>query len=433
MSNLVVHGGTPLRGQIIPSANKNAVLPVLCATLLTSQPLRLLGVPDITDVRKILEIFRTLGSSVNMDHATGILELHHRETAFDATQHRLPEEMRSSIMLVPPLVARFGVARLEDNVKGCTLGVREIDPHVDVFRRFGCSIERAEGSLLVRRKGTLQPTRHWLDYASVTTTENFVLCAAATPGTSVLTNAASEPHVQEFCRFMSMIGVRIEVAGTSRVTVHGGDQLVGGEFRFDEDFHEIATFLALGAITGGDVVVRNTAPDNFPLIDRTFEKFGVQVVHKDGWSRAHCDGPLKVQTPFTSNVLTKVEAAPWPYVPADLLPIFIALGVSAHGNALFWNKVYDGALGWSGELSKFGAHVYQSDPHRLITFGGGRLTPAVVESPYIIRVAIALFMVAASIPGRSEIRNATPIKRAHPRFAENLRSLGAQAEWATEE
>jgi UDP-N-acetylglucosamine 1-carboxyvinyltransferase len=434
MSNLIVHGGTPLRGRITPSANKNAVLPVLCATLLTREPLRLYGVPDITDVRKILDIFRSLGSDAQMDHATGTLELHHRDTAFDPARDRLPEEMRSSIMLVPPLLARFGVARLEDNVKGCTLGVREIDPHVEVFRHFGGEVERASGSLLVRSNGErLRPVAHWLDYASVTTTENFVLCAAAADGISTLTNAASEPHVQEFCRFMTMLGVRIDGIGTSRLTVHGGVALGGGEFRFDEDFHEITTFLALGAITGGDVVVRNSAPANFPLIDRTFAKFGVTVTHEDGWSRASTNGPLQVQTPFTSNVLTKVEAAPWPYFPVDLLPIFIALGVRAQGNAMFWNKVYDGALGWTGELSKFGAHVFSSDPHRLITFGGSPLTPAVVESPYIIRVAIALLMVAASIEGRSEIRNATPIRRAHPRFAENLRSLGVQVEWTSEE
>ncbi|MEP6721008.1 MAG: UDP-N-acetylglucosamine 1-carboxyvinyltransferase [Variovorax sp.] len=433
MSNLIVHGGTPLRGRIVPSANKNAVLPVLCATLLTREPLRLHGVPDITDVRKILEIFRTLGSEVRMDDATGTLYLHHRDTVFDAQRHRLPEEMRSSIMLVPPLLARFGVARLEDNVKGCTLGVREIDPHVEVFRHFGSTVERAEGSLIIRHAGGLVPTDHWLDYASVTTTENFVLCAVGAHGTSTLTNAASEPHVQEFCRFMVGLGARIEGIGTSRLTVHGGAALGGGEFRFDEDFHEITTFLALGAITGGDVMVRNSAPAQFPLIDRTFAKFGVQITHEDGWSRARSAGPLKVQTPFTSNVLTKVEAAPWPYFPVDLLPIFIALGVRAQGNAMFWNKVYDGALGWTGELSKFGAHVFSSDPHRLITFGGNPLTPAVVESPYIIRVAIALFMVAASIEGRSEIRNATPIRRAHPHFVENLRQLGVQVEWTSEE
>ena len=433
MSNLIVHGGTPLAGRIVPSANKNAVLPILCATLLTPQPLRLVGVPDITDVRKILDIFRTLGSEVRWDQAGGVLELQHRATTFDPALHRLPEEMRSSIMLVPPLLARFGVARLEDNVKGCTLGVREIDPHVEVFRHFGGEVERAEGSLIVRRRGELVPVHHWLDYASVTTTENFVLCAAAAPGRSTLTNAACEPHVQEFCRFMAMMGARIEGIGTSRLVVEGGGPLHGGEFRFDEDFHEITTFLALGAITGGDVVVRNSAPDNFPLIDRTFAKFGVRIEHADGWSRAHRAGPLQVQTPFTPNTLTKVEAAPWPYFPVDLLPIFIALGVGAQGNAMFWNKVYDGALGWTGELSKFGAHVYASDPHRIVTFGGHPLTPAVVESPYIIRVAIALFMVAASIEGRSEIQHATPIRRAHPRFVENLQSLGARVEWAAED
>jgi UDP-N-acetylglucosamine 1-carboxyvinyltransferase len=426
MSNLIVHGGTPLRGEITPSANKNAVLPILCATLLTDQPLRLVGVPDITDVRKILDIFRMLGSDVTIDFATGA-------TAFDPATHRLPEEMRSSIMLVPPLVARFGVARLENDVKGCTLGVREIDPHVEVFERFGARIERTADSLIVRAHGTLTPNQHWFDYASVTTTENFVLCAAAADGVSTLVNAASEPHVQEFCRFLAMLGVPIDGIGTSHLTVRGGQPLKGGEYRFSEDFHEIATFLALGAITGGDIVVRNSAPEQFPLIDRTFAKFGVEVVHENGWSRTLRDGPLKVKRPFTQNILTKIEAAPWPYLPVDLLPIFVALGVRAEGSAMFWNKVYDGAMGWTGELSKFGAHVFQSDPHRLITFGGLPLSPARVESPYIIRVAIALLMVAASIDGRSEILNARPIRRAHPRFVENLRSIGANVEWTSEE
>lgn len=293
MSNPIVHGGTPLRGRVVPSANKNAVLPILCATLLTDQPLRLHGVPDITDVRKILDIFRTLGSEVQLDETTRTLQLHHRDTRFDASSHRLPEEMRSSIMLVPPLLARFGVARLEDNVKGCTLGVREIDPHVDIFRSFGGEVERASGSLLIHSAQPLKAVRHWLDYASVTATENFVLCAVAAQGESMLTNAACEPHVQEFCRFMVMMGADIDGIGTSRLTVRGGAPLRGGEFTFEEDFHEITTFLALGAITGGDVEVRNSTPDNVPLIDRTFAKFGVQVEHKNGWSRALRSGPLR--------------------------------------------------------------------------------------------------------------------------------------------
>ena len=429
MAHLIVHGGTPLAGRIVPSANKNAVLPILCATLLTREPVRLVGIPDITDVRKLLDIFRTLGSEVAVDFATGVLDLHHRETQFDPQRHHLPEEMRSSIMLVPPLLARFGVARIENDVKGCTLGVREIDPHVEVMERFGCAVERSREALIIRADGGLKANHHWLDYASVTTTENFVLCAALAHGTSTLMNAASEPHVQEFCAFMAMLGAQIEGLGTSRLTVHGVLQLGGGEFTFTEDFHEAVTFLALGAITGGSVAVRNSAPEQFPLIDRTFAKFGVRVVHEGGWSHTVVDGPLRVKEPFTRNILQKVEAAPWPYLPVDLLPIFVALGVKAEGSAMFWNKVYDGAMGWTSELSKFGGHAFMADPHRIITFGGKPLAPAEVDSPYIIRVAIALLMLAASIPGRSVIRHATPVRRAHPHFAENIRMLGARIEW----
>ncbi len=429
MSNLIVHGGSPLKGRIVPSANKNAVLPILCATLLTREPVRLHGVPEITDVKKILEVFRQLGSSVSVDFGTGVLDLHHQNTHFDPSKDHLPEEMRSSIMLVPGLMARFGAARIEDDVKGCTLGAREIDPHVEVFERFGASVDRAADGLLLKVDGKLRHNDHWTDYASVTTTENFVLCAALADGTSTLMNAASEPHVQEFCQFMQMLGAKLEGLGTSRLTIHGVERLGGGEFTFAEDFHEIVTFLALGAITGGDVRVKNSQPEQFPLIDRTFAKFGVQIVHEDGWSRSVVNGKLKVKEPFTRNILQKVEAAPWPYLPVDLLPIFVALGVKAEGSVMFWNKVYDGAMGWTTELSKFGAHAFLSDPHRMVTFGGKPLTPAEVESPYIIRVAIALLMVAASIPGKSVIHNAAPVRRAHPQFAENITRLGARVEW----
>ncbi|MBL8308515.1 MAG: UDP-N-acetylglucosamine 1-carboxyvinyltransferase [Rubrivivax sp.] len=429
MANLIVHGGTPLSGRIVPSANKNAVLPILCSTLLSREPIQLLGIPEITDVRKIVEIFRSLGSQVSVDYTTGVLDVHHKDTQFDPQRHHLPEEMRSSVMLVPPLLARFGVARIENDVQGCTLGVREIDPHVEVMERFGCTVERRREALIIRAEGGLKANHHWLDYASVTTTENFVLCAALASGTSTLMNAASEPHVQEFCTFMAMLGAQIEGIGTSKLTVHGVGALKGGEFRFAEDFHEAVTFMALGAITGGSITVKNSAPEQFPLIDRTFAKFGVQVIHENGWSRAVVDGPLKVREPFTKNILQKIEAAPWPYLPVDLLPIFVALGVRAEGSVMYWNKVYEGAMGWTSELSKFGAHAFMADPHRIITFGGKTLTPAEVESPYIIRVAIALLMLAASIPGRSTIKNATPVRRAHPKFAENIRMLGAQIEW----
>ncbi|WP_374345025.1 UDP-N-acetylglucosamine 1-carboxyvinyltransferase [Phenylobacterium sp.] len=428
MTNLIVRGGRPLRGAISPSANKNAVLPVLCATLLTDQPVTLHRVPDITDVRKILEFFGNLGSTVDMDYATGTLKLRHGEGLNPKAAH-LPLGMRSTLMLIPPLLHRFGAASIEEDATGCTLGAREIDPHIEVFQTFGAEVRRTPEALYISTPKGFHAADHWLDYASVTTTENFALCAATARGRSQLTNAACEPHVQEFCAFLAQMGADVSGVGGSRLTLEGVDKLSGTEFTFADDFHEVATFLAMGAITGGEVSVKNGALEQFPLLDRTFAKFGVEVTHKDGWSSARIDGALKVREPFTSNILTKVEAAPWPYVPADLLPIFVALGVRAEGSVMFWNKVYEGALGWTQELGKFGAHAVLCDPHRLITYGGKPLMPATVESPYIIRVAIALFMLAASIEGQSTILNAAPIKRAHPKFVENLNALGADVEW----
>ncbi|HWA62774.1 MAG TPA: UDP-N-acetylglucosamine 1-carboxyvinyltransferase [Caulobacteraceae bacterium] len=428
MSNLIVRGGRRLAGKIIPSANKNAVLPILCATLLTDEEVILRGVPDITDARKILELFEHLGSQVSIDWTTGLLKVRHA-SARNASFARLPEGMRSSIMLIPPLLARFGEARLEGEVKGCTLGAREIDPHIEVFQTFGARVEGEEGALALFANGGFHAASHWLDYASVTTTENFVLCAAKARGQSLLMNAASEPHVQEFCAFLKLMGAKIEGAGTSRLQVTGVDHLKGADYAFQEDFHEIATFLALGAITGGEISVKNDSPEQFPLIDRTFAKFGAVVTHEGGWSSVRVPDRLKVKEPFTPYILQKVEAAPWPYLPVDLLPIFVALGARSEGQMMYWNKVYEGALGWTSELAKFGAHALQCDPHRVITFGGQTLGPAKVESPYIIRVAIALLMLAASIEGQSTILNADPIKRAHPRFVENLEALGADVDW----
>jgi UDP-N-acetylglucosamine 1-carboxyvinyltransferase len=431
MASLVVNGGRPLSGRITPSANKNAVLPVLCATLLTREPVTLDRVPDVTDTRKLLDFFRALGSEVEADFSSGRVRIRHGP-ALDPKGARLPAGMRSVVMLIPGLLHRFGRALIEDEAKGCTLGVREIDPHLEVFRAFGADVKPAAGGILVTAPKVFSPARHWLDYASVTTTENFLMCAALAGGGSRLVNAACEPHVQEFSRFLGLMGARIAGVGTSTLEAEGTPALAGASYAFDDDFHEVATFLGLGAVTGGQVEVRNSAPDQFALIDRTFAKFGVEIRHLGGWSRNLAGGPLKVRAPFTGHLLQKVEAAPWPYIPADLLPIFVALGVRAEGQVLFWNKVYEGALGWTAELAKFGAHAVTCDPHRIITLGGQRLGPAEVESPYIIRVAIALLMIAAATEGRSVIRNADPIRRAHPGFVDNLRSLGADVAWQEE-
>jgi UDP-N-acetylglucosamine 1-carboxyvinyltransferase len=419
-----------LTGRVEPSANKNAVLPVLCATLLTDAPVTLRNVPEITDVTRIVDFFGAIGSTVSWDKLAKVLEIDHSTIAPNG-KATLPQAMRASIMMIPGLLVRLGEARLEHEVKGCTLGAREIDPHVAVFRAFGAEVGQSGQEIVFRATGKGQAARIWLEYASVTTTENFILSALTVNGTSQIVNAACEPHVQEMCAFLELCGARIVGKGTSMVSVEGGTKLAGADYTFSDDFHEIATFLALAAVTGGDIQVRNDHPEHFDLIDRTFAKFGAHVTHKDGWSRLDAPAGLKVEENFTSHLITKVEAAPWPYIPADLLPIFIALGVKAEGQAMFWNKVYEGGLTWHTELSLFGAHTLLCDPHRLITFGGNHLAPATVTSPYIIRVAIALLMVASSIDGESTILDADPIRRAHPNFVDNFVSLGADVQWVS--
>ncbi|HEY5227985.1 MAG TPA: UDP-N-acetylglucosamine 1-carboxyvinyltransferase, partial [Opitutaceae bacterium] len=268
-----------------------------------------------------------------------------------------------------------------------------------------------------------------LDYMSVTVTENFAMAASIAKGSSTLINAASEPHVQDLCKALVAMGANISGIGTSMLSIEGVPKLHGASIEIGTDYHEVTTFLALGAITGGDVTVLNSVPQHFDLITRSFRKLGVVVTH-DGTTASVKRGQTRViETPHTANLLPKIEAAPWPYFSVDLLPLLIALSTRCEGTIHFWNKVYENGFSWMPELAKFGAHVLVSDPHRIVVFGNRALRPAVVDSPYVIRAAVALTMVAASIPGRSVVRNAEIIKRAHPRFVENLRSLGADLEW----
>ena len=396
--------------------------------LLTDAPVRLLNVPAITDVDKLVSFFSQQGSQITWDRATGEMTLDH--SSFDGArlQGELPSGMRSSVLLFAPLLQRMKKIAIPTNAKGCSLGIRELDPHLEILEKLGAKIAH-NSSLTLTLKGRFRGGRHWPDYMSVTATENFVMAAALAEGTSTIINAASEPHVQDLCAVLVGMGAKISGLGTSQLTVEGVKRLKGGTFTINTDYHEVVTFLALGAITGGEVKVRHSLPHHFDLITRAFEKLGVVIEHQGDTAIVRRRQKLLIESPFTSNLLPKIEAAPWPYFPVDLLPCMIALSVRAKGAIQFWNKVYEGGFTWIPELSKFGAHVVVSDPHRIIVFGNRPLRPATVDAPYIIRAAVALYMVAASIPGRSVVKNADTIKRAHPNFVENLRSLGAEVEW----
>jgi UDP-N-acetylglucosamine 1-carboxyvinyltransferase len=428
MADLIIHGGKPLSGTITPSGNKNSVLPILCATLLTDARVTLRNVPNITDVEKLVNFFTEQGSQITWDRAAGRIVIDH--SAFDARRlnGELPAGMRSAVLLFAPLLQRMKKITLPTNAKGCSLGIRELDPHLEILEKLGAEIS-SNGDLTLTLKSRFTAARHWPDYMSVTATENFVMAAVLAEGQSVLLNAASEPHVQDLCAALTTMGAKIAGLGTSQLTITGVKQLKGGTITINSDHHEVVTFLALGAITGGEVRVTDSLPQHFDLINRSFAKLGVRIEYDGDTAIVRKKQKLVVTEPFTSNLLPKIEAAPWPYFPVDLLPCMIALSVRARGTVMFWNKVYEGGFTWMSELSKFGAHVVVSDPHRITVFGAKPLRPTVVEAPYIIRAAVALYMIAASIPGKSVVKNADTIKRAHPNFVENLRSLGADVEW----
>jgi len=428
MANLIVHGGKPLNGTIEPSGNKNAVLPILCASLLTSEAITLRNVPAITDIEKLVVFFRALGSLIDWDRDAKTMRIEHAGSACDYDPALIPQGMRSAVLLFAPLLQRFGSVTLKSNPKGCALGVRELDPHLEILSRLGAKA-RHDGDLHLSIDKRFAGASHWADYMSVTTTETFLMAASRAAGTSTLTNAASEPHVQDLCRFLQLMGARIDGVGTSVLTVNGVDGLSGAQASISSDHHEVATFLALGAVTGGEVRVAQSVPQHFALINRSFEKLGIQIAYEGDTALCASSQSLQIQRPYTANLLPKIEAAPWPYFPVDLLPPMVALATRASGVMHFWNKVYEGGFSWLPELVKFGVHAVVSDPHRIIVFGQSPMRPAVVEAPYIIRAAVALYMTAASIEGRSIVKNADPIRRAHPNFAENLRKLGAAIEW----
>ena len=428
MADLIVNGGKPLSGTITPSGNKNSALPILCATLLTDAPVRLVNVPAITDVDKLVTFFSEQGSKISWDRDSGVMTVDHSTFDADRMQGELPAGMRSAVLLFAPLLQRMKKIAIPTNAKGCSLGIRELDPHLEILKKLGATVSQRRALTLSLKKGFIG-ARHWPDYMSVTATENFVMAAALADGESTLLNAASEPHVQDLCEVLAAMGAKIDGIGTSKLTVTGVKRLRGGTFTIKTDYHEIVTFLALGAITGGEVKVRHSLPHHFDLITRAFEKLGVIIEHQGDTAIVRKNQKLVIEAPFTTNLLPKIEAAPWPYFPVDLLPCMIALAVRAKGAMQFWNKVYEGGFTWMPELSKFGAHVVVSDPHRIIVFGDRALRPTTVDAPYIIRAAVGLYMIAASIPGCSVVKNADTIKRAHPRFVENLKSLGADVEW----
>jgi len=428
MANLIINGGNKLSGTITPSGNKNSVLPIICASLLTDQPITIKNIPDLVDVRKLVDTLKSIGSKINWSKDKKIIKIDNSQIDLDTFDQELPVGMRGSILLFAPLLARVKKMKLKNEIGGCTLGIREIDPHLEVLRALGAQIKNGK-VLTFEIPGRFQATSLWRDYMSVTTTENFIMGAVLAKGKSIINNAASEPHVQDLCHFLNQMGAKISGIGTSKLEIKGVNKLTGTKFTIGSDYHETTTMLALGAMTGGKVTAQNISPNNFPCLNRAFQKLGVKIKIDGQEATVLPNQKIKVKKPFTSNYLPKIEGAPWPYFTVDLLPLMVALATKAEGEIMFWNKVYEAGFFWIQEMAKFGAHIHMSDPHRIIVFGNKPLNPAEVNAPDIIRATVALIMMGLAVPGKSTIHNADAINRAHPNFVQKMKSLGADINW----
>lgn len=428
--NIKVQGGQILSGEIYPSGSKNSAVHIIPATLLSDQKVTLENIPNITDVARLVQILQKLGSEILWDQKKGTLSIDNKKVSFEKLTRQDLGNMKGTSLLWGALLARFGRVDFRDLPGGCSLGLRPFEPIYFALRELGTSIKETEKGVVMdlktdRKESTKQI---WLTEMSPTVTSNTIMVASTLKGKTKIIGAASDPQVQDLCRFLVKAGVKITGIGGSILEIEGPATMKEVNHELFSDHYEITTFLALGACTGGEIKIHKVNPELFPSITYEFSKFNVKVSY--GADTAFVGGNQKIKITGEFEKKTNiVRAQPWPALPVDLLPVFIPLALAApSGYILFHNWMYETGLFWTSELTKLGAEIIMCDPHRVIVFGGRKLKGSEMEAPYIIRAVVAMVMSAMIADGESLILNADTLYRGHPNFSENLRKLGARIE-----
>ena len=424
--NIKVVGGQTLAGQITPSGSKNAAVALIPSSLLFDKPLTLKNVPDITDVSRLVDILQSLGSRITWDKPSSTMTIDNSQVKFDPidpSDVKSAKGIRGTTLLWGPLLARFHKAESSEQPAGCTLGARPIDPHYLAFMELGVKVVTSNNHVTLD-SSQAKAGQVWLTETSPTATENIVSFAVTLPGTTTIIHAATEPNVQQLCVFLNSCGAKISGIGSSVLTIDGGHPLTPTEVTIESDIYEIATFLALGAVTGGKISVTHALPQYMTAITREFAKFGITVTYS-GDTATVAAGQKPTIAKTTSPLV--VRAQPWPALPVDTLPLFIPLALaSTTGQVMFHNWMYESGLFWTSELSKMGANIVMCDPHRVLVTGGNPLKGANLDAPYIIRAVVSMVMCAMTASGETIINNADSIHRGHPNFVANLKKLGAK-------
>jgi UDP-N-acetylglucosamine 1-carboxyvinyltransferase len=423
MQKFMIDGGTPLSGEIVAAGNKNAALPILAACLLTEEEVVLSNVPRIRDTETQVSLLEGMGVRTAW---TGSNEV---TLQADAVSGNIDEaaasRIRASFLTAGPLLARFGEAKMPPP-GGDTIGRRRLDPHLDAFKDMGAKVAGDRFVELQAPPDGLKPCRIFMDEPSVMGTENALMAAALTPGPTTIGNAACEPHVQDLARMLVSMGADIDGIGSNVMTVHGRDKLGGTEHRISPDHIEVGSFMALAAVTGGELRIRETEPEDLYGIRRQFRRLGLQSMIEGRDVLVPPDQRLEVRDDM-GDAIPKIDDGPWPAFPADLTSIALALATQARGTIMIFEKMFENRLFFVDKLVAMGARIVLCDPHRAIVSGPGRLHGERLESPDI-RAGMAMLIAALAADGRSEIGNIVQIDRGYERIDERLRGLGAHIE-----
>ncbi len=417
-----IEGPATLEGRFTPAGNKNAALPILAGSLLADAPVVLENVPDIRDVRTLVELMSSVGASIDWQ-GSGRVVVDPTGVSGGTLDPDLARRIRASILLAGPLLARSGQVVLPPP-GGDVIGRRRLDTHFLALGRLGAEVEVGDRYELRARR--LVGTDVFLDEPSVTGTENAILAAVTAEGTTRLRNAAAEPHVQDLCRFLASMGAEIEGIGTHDLTIQGVDTLGGTTHRIGADHIEIGSVVGLAAITGSEIVIEDVELQHMDPLRVGFERLGVHCELRGSELHVPADQSMEIQADLGDQV-PSLGDGPWPAFPADLMSIALVVATRCRGTILIHEKMFESRMYFADKVISMGGRVVLCDPHRAVVVGPSHLRGSTVESPDI-RAGMALLIAALAADGVSRIHNIGQIERGYERIDERLRQLGAAIE-----
>jgi len=415
----IVEGGRRLSGTIRPAGNKNAALPILCAALLTDQPVTLENVPHIKDILSLVELIRQAGATAEWT-GPNTLVITAKAVRGDTLDPALCTRIRGSILLAAPLLARSGEVHLAPP-GGDVIGRRRLDTHFLALEALGA--EHAFAERIIFRTRGLRGVDLFLDEPSVTGTENAIMAAVAAEGTTILHNAASEPHVQDLCRMLVAMGARIEGVGSNLLTIEGGRPLHGCTHRIGPDHIEVGSFIGLAAVTRSELRIADAGVEHLRSVRLGFERLGVETRIDGADLVVPEQQALRIRSDL-GGAVPKLEDQPWPAFPADVMSIAIVTATQCEGIILMHEKMFESRMFFVDKLIGMGARIVLCDPHRALVSGPTELRGATVESPDI-RAGMAMLIAALCAKGTSTINNIGQIERGYERIHERLNALGA--------